>query len=120
MQASHQQWSWGSPGRGPPASQKPQNQPGLRPGQASPSSPASLLLPTSPATGWLHFLGLPADLVIVVHADGNKNEAAGQEQQDPQGHEACLGQCGSDHCGGKKSQRGGQGRDRMLDHPFPG
>lgn len=40
---------------------------------------------------WLDFLGFPADLVIVVNADGDKKEAAGQEQQDPQGHEARLG-----------------------------
>lgn len=39
----------------------------------------------------LHFLGFSADLVIVVNADGDKNEGAGQEQQDPQGHEARLG-----------------------------
>lgn len=41
--------------------------------------------------GWLHLLGFSADLVIVVNADGNKKEAAGQQQQDPLRHEPCLG-----------------------------
>lgn len=42
-------------------------------------------------SGHLDFLGFSADLVIVVNADGDKKEAAGQEQQNPQGHEAGLG-----------------------------
>lgn len=48
-----------------------------------------------PGTGWspawLDFLGFPADLVIVVKADSDEKEAAGQEQQGPQRHEARLG-----------------------------
>lgn len=39
----------------------------------------------------LNFLGFSADLIIVVNADGDEKEAAGQEQQDSQGHEARLG-----------------------------
>lgn len=42
-------------------------------------------------SGHLDFLGFSADLVIVVNADGDKKEATGQEQQNPQGHEAGLG-----------------------------
>lgn len=38
----------------------------------------------------LDFLGFSANLVIVVNTDGDKEETAGQEQQDPQGHETCL------------------------------
>lgn len=41
-------------------------------------------------SGQLGLLGSSADLVIVVNADGDKKEAADQEQQDPQGHEARL------------------------------
>lgn len=52
-----------------------------------------------PPSGQLDFLGFSADLVIVVNADGDEKEAAGQEQQNPQGHEAGLGERGSDHCG---------------------
>lgn len=56
----------------------------------------------------LHFLGFPADLVIVVDADKDEEEAAGQEQQGPQGHEARLSKCGGDHCKGSQgSQKSG-------------
>lgn len=61
--------------------------------------------------GRLDFLGFPANLVIVVNADGDEKEAARQEQQGPRGHEARLGQRGSDHCGRKagRSQRSEEG-----------
>lgn len=50
-----------------------------------------LLAPEGPPpSGQLDFLGFSADLVIVVNADGDEKETAGQEQQNPQGHEAGL------------------------------
>lgn len=65
----------------------------------------------------LHFLGFPADLVIVVDADNNKEEATGQEQQGPQGHEAGLSKRGSDHCEGSwGSQRSGADTCLSLSH----
>lgn len=42
-------------------------------------------------SGQLDFLGFSANLVIVVNADGDEKEAAGQEQQNPQRREAGLG-----------------------------
>lgn len=57
-----------------------------------------LLAPEGPQPrGQLDFLGFSADLVIVVNADGDEQEAAGQEQQSPQGREAGLGERGGDH-----------------------
>lgn len=50
-------------------------------------------------TGTLDFLGSPAHLIVVVHADGHEEEPAGQEQQDAQGYQARLSQRGGDHCG---------------------
>lgn len=65
----------------------------------------------------LHFLGFPADLVIVVDADNDKEETATQEQQGPQGHEARLSKCGSDHCEGSQgSKRSGADMCSSLSH----
>lgn len=81
----------------PGARQGPFRLPGTKEKQAQ-----GLPAPEGPRPGrQLNFLGFSADLVIVVNADGDKKEAAGQEQQDPQGHEARFGECGSDHCGRK-------------------
>ena len=50
-------------------------------------------------------------MVIVVNADDDKKEAAGQEQQNPQGREAGLRERGTDHCGRKtgKGQTSAEG-----------
>lgn len=65
-----------------PAFQEPEGNQGPRQGLPAPRGP-------QPSKG-LDFLGFSANLVIVVNADGDKKETTGQEQQDPQGHEACL------------------------------
>lgn len=71
-------------------------------------------------SGQLDFLGFSANLVIVVNADGNEKEAAGQEQQNPQGHQARLGQRGSDHCGGKARKGQGSAQGGALTPPQDG
>lgn len=87
----------------------------LRPGTVkSPAALAQVQAQAGPSP--LHFLGFPADLVIVVDADNNKEEAAGQEQQGPQGHEAGLSKRGSDHCEGSWSQRSGEDTCLSLSH----
>lgn len=93
-------------GRVRPALQKPEGNRGPRA-----SLPHKGLWPRE----WLDFLGFPADLVIVVNADGDKKEAAGQEQQDPQGHEPRLSQRGSDHCRRKTGK--GQGSEEGRASP---
>lgn len=95
-----------------PAGQEPKGDEGAR----------ASLPSRAPAGRWLDFLGFSADLVIVVNADGNEEEAAGQEQQDPHGHKTRLGQRGSDHCGrkagrGQRSEGSPQPRDAMLTPP---
>lgn len=69
----------------------------------SPAARAQVQAKAGPSP--LHFLGFPADLVIVVDADNNKEEAAGQEQHGPQGHEARLSKRGSDHCEGSQGKQ---------------
>lgn len=81
----------------------------------SPAAPAQVQAQAAPSP--LHFLGFPADLVIVVDADDDKEEAAGQEQHSPQGHEARLSKRGSDHCEGSRgSQRSGADMCSSLFH----
>lgn len=81
----------------------------------SPATLAQVQAQTQAGPSQLHFLGFPADLVIVVNADNDKEEAAGQEQQGPQGHEACLSKCGSDHC--ERSQRASSQEQKCAQAP---
>ena len=81
----------------------------------SPAARAQVQAQAGPSL--LHFFGFPADLVIVVDADNNKEEAAGQEQHGPQGHEARLSKRGSDHCEGSRGrQRSGVDTCLSLSH----
>lgn len=104
---------------GPPPAGGGAGQPRVLPGDEG----ARASLPSrAPAGRWLDFLGFSADLVIVVNADGNEEEAAGQEQQDPHGHKTRLSQRGSDHCGRKagrrqRSEGSPQPRDATLTPP---
>lgn len=99
--------AWGKAGSFPPS----RNQRETGPGPPCPRGPRP--------GRQLNFLGFSADLVIVVNADGDKKEAAGQEQQDPQGHEARFGECGSDHCG-RKAGRGQRSEEACALTPTTG